>query len=476
MNKRKMKTYKMFLLPIMALLCLVGFSNLFTACGSDEPEGGETDAVKETIVLRKSSIDEGEKIEAEQVSLLTLEYNTVVAIAPNAAITLNGAKAEAHVSKTTAMKVEIDLALEEGKEYTLSIPSGSIVGQNDAKATAPTFTLHFSTNKYEAPDVAQTLCDKQANADAQALYKQLLSYYGRTIISGVMCDVAWNQKTADQIFGWVGKRPVLNGYDYIHLAWSPANWIDYTDVSPVTNWTKDGGIAACMYHFNVPSSEATVPVDNKDQKNLEQMTCTPEKTTFKARNCFVDGTWEKAFYDRQIEKLIAQIKLLQDAHVAILWRPYHEAKGNTGLYNGSGKAWFWWGTDGPDVFKKLWLDMYERFQKADLHNLIWVFTDSTDNLSLDWYPGDEYVDIVGADVYNKTTAKACADVFKGLEKVYPHKMITLSECGNVADLQSQWNAGAKWLWAMPWYGGGDNPHYTQQWWQQAANSTNVLMR
>lgn len=452
------------------------FTALFAllSCGSEDAP--ETETLKETILQRSCSVEEGAKIDAANVDVITIGYNASVTINDAVPITLNGVKAAAHVSKTTAMKVEIPVTLEEGKEYTLIIPSGCILGKSDALTTAPTFTLHFSTNKYEAPNVDLVLCDKQANADAQALYQQLLSSYGRTIISGIMCDVAWNQKTADQVKGWTGKRPILNGYDYIHLAWSPANWINYSDITPVTSWTADGGIVACMYHFNVPSSEATVPADEKDQKNLEQMTCTPEKTTFRARNCFADGTWEKKFYDRQIDKLIEQIKLLQDAHVAVLWRPYHEAKGNTGLYNGSGKAWFWWGTDGPDVFKKLWLDMYERFQKAGLHNLIWVFTDSTDNLSLDWYPGNEYVDIVGADVYNKTTAKDCADVFQGLERAYPHKMITLSECGNVADLQSQWEAGAKWLWAMPWYGGGDQPHYTQEWWSKASNSKNVLMR
>lgn len=464
-----MKTNKLLLLPIMALLCLMGLTTLITACGGDEPAADESDTMKESIVLRKQSIAEGEKVEAEHTTLLTLSYSTVVTIAPNAAITLNGTKVEAHTSKTTAMNVEIPLALEEGKEYTLSIPSGSILGKNDAMTTAPTFTLHFSTTKYEAPDVAKVLCDKQANADAQALYNQLLGYYGRTIISGIMCDVNWNHKTADEVKGWTGKRPVLNGYDYLHIDWSPANWIDYSNITPVTEWAEGGGIVACMYHFNVPKSEAVVG-------KVDQMTCTPSETTFKGKNCFVEGTWEKKFYDEHIDRLIEQLKLLQDAHVAVLWRPYHEAKGNTGLYNGQGKAWFWWGTDGPEVFKKLWLDMYERFQKAGLHNLIWVFTDSTDNLSLDWYPGDEYVDIVGADIYNKTKAEDCAYVFKGLEKAYPHKMITLSECGNVADLQSQWDAGAHWLWCMPWYGGGDTPHYTQEWWSKAAISKNVLMR
>lgn len=444
-------------LQLIARLLLIMAIPLLAACGT------ETTEITENLILRKSSIAEGTTVDALTTRLLTLEYNRVVKVAPDARITLNGAPLTAAVSAATGMNVELPLALEEGKDFELSVPSGSIAEAANPHNTAPALTLRFTTS------AAPRLCDPEANASARALYEQLHECYGRTMISGIMCDVAWNHTNADQVQRWTGKRPVVNGYDYLHLAWSPANWIDYSDITPVTSWTADGGIAACMYHFNVPKTEA-------DFSRPDRMTARPEETTFVPANCFVEGTWEKRFYDQQIDRLAEHLLLLQQAGVAVLWRPYHEAKGNTGLYNGQGKAWFWWGADGPDVFKHLWLDMYERFRAAGLHNLIWVFTDSTDNLSLDWYPGDAYVDIVGADVYNKTTAEACADVFRGLERAYPGKMIALSECGNVADIQSQWDAGARWLWFMPWYGGDATPHYTEAWWQQAAGADNVLMR
>ncbi|MDR1610577.1 MAG: glycoside hydrolase family 26 protein, partial [Candidatus Symbiothrix sp.] len=69
----------------------------------------------------------------------------------------------------------------------------------------------------------------------------------------------------------------------------------------------------------------------------------------------------------------------------------------------------------------------------------------------DWYPGDEYVDIVGRDMYNKTDVKGMVDEYKDLEKRFPHKIVALSECGNIAGIGEQISAGANWSWFMTWY-------------------------
>ena len=40
-----------------------------------------------------------------------------------------------------------------------------------------------------------------------------------------------------------------------HLSSSPANWIDYSDITPVTDWYNEGGIVSAMWHWNVPDKE-----------------------------------------------------------------------------------------------------------------------------------------------------------------------------------------------------------------------------
>ena len=61
------------------------------------------------------------------------------------------------------------------------------------------------------------------------------------------------------------------------------------------------------------------------------------------------------------------------------------------------------------------------------------------------------------------------------------KMVTLSENGNVADMSAQWNAGAKWLYFMPWYdydndfsSGYAHAHASISWWSSSFANPSVV--
>ena len=129
--------------------------------------------------------------------------------------------------------------------------------------------------------------------------------------------------------------------------------------------------------------------------------------------------------------------------------------------------------------------MFETFKSKGINNLIWVWTTETNDDT--WYPGDEYVDIIGRDIYNKLSAKEIANQYKEISEKYPDKIITLSECGTVSDLKSQINAGAMWSWAMPWYdynvankinteafNGENHEHADITWWKNSFSSDKVI--
>lgn len=67
-------------------------------------------------------------------------------------------------------------------------------------------------------------------------------------------------------------------------------------------------------------------------------------------------------------------------------------------------------------YKRLWKLVYETFKQKGLNNLIWVWTSETNDR--DWYPGDAYVDIIGRDVYHKTSAAGLAMDFDALKKLF----------------------------------------------------------
>nr|CAJ19134.1 putative beta-1,4-endogluconase [unidentified microorganism] len=62
-------------------------------------------------------------------------------------------------------------------------------------------------------------------------------------------------------------------------------------------------------------------------------------------------------------------------------------------------------------------------------------------------------------------------------------MVALSECGNVADMGAQWEAGAKWLYFMPWYDYNHDQsedyahtHANIAWWKKTFACEAVLTR
>ena len=87
-----------------------------------------------------------------------------------------------------------------------------------------------------------------------------------------------------------------------------------------------------------------------------------------------------------------------------------------------------------------------------LNNLIWVWTSEADDP--DWYPGDDYVDIVGMDIYPGESQHGSQYVKfnKVKELVNGKKIIALSECGSIPDIDSMFSKGDTWSWFMPWNG------------------------
>lgn len=322
----------------------------------------------------------------------------------------------------------------------------------------------FDKDKYITVDIeGLTIADKNATTATKILYAYFKYYYGKDIVSATMANVNWNIAGAEHEKNVTGKYPAITCFDFIHIPFD-GNWIKYSDITPVTSWADGGGVVSLMWHFNVPANE-----DDFNNKNYGNVTYSPDKTTWNMDNIYTDGSWENKWFYDQMDKVGAIMLKLQDAGVVALWRPFHEASGNMLNKKGWTKAaWFWWGSKGGDAYIKLWKTMKDYFEDKGIHNLIWVWTGTAETSDVEadtsYYPGDDNVDIVGCDCYGFTTAQLKAQ-FDGLTALYPGKMITLAECGNLttdngsstsittsmAKMSETWNAGAKFLYFMPWY-------------------------
>ena len=142
-----------------------------------------------------------------------------------------------------------------------------------------------------------------------------------------------------------------------------------------------------------------------------------------------------------MDKGAKALKELKDAGVPVIWRPFHEFDG----------GWFWWGKGGAENFKKLWKMMYEKYTNEwELDNLIWALG-FTASVPAEWYPGDEYVDIVGADTYVENDSSLIGMYNKVIDVVGTDVPVILHENGTIPNPEALESDGAYWGSFMTWH-------------------------
>ncbi len=318
-------------------------------------------------------------------------------------------------------------------------------------------TITFDNAKMPDLKINPAPCDVNATSETKSLKQYLTSVYGNHVLSGQQEIYGGGndgnmELEFDYIHDKTGKYPAIRGFDLMN--YNPLyGWEDGT-TDRIIKWAKQsGGIATSSWHINVPSDFTSYKLGDK----LDWTKCTYKPTSsFKAANCLDKSTKEYAYLMLAIDDLAKQLLILQDAKVPLILRPFHEAEGNNNT-DGSG-AWFWWGSSGSEVYKQLWQLLYKTLtEKYGVHNVIWEVNLYTYTDSLEWYPGDNYVDIVAYDKYEgspytwKTSAASTAFLTL-VNDTNDTKMVAMSENDVIPDIQNIVNEGAWWLYFCPWYG------------------------
>ena len=466
------------ILVLLALASLALFS-----CVKDDDGSGSSGAP----VLVSTNPAEGQTGVQREGLRITLRFDRNVKCSGRPTLSPGGS-----ISSTDAHDKGLYFTLstlEYGTAYTLTVPAGSIKDLQGGEALAQAIVLHFTTEEKPAGPQHSTLsptaslCNPNASKEAKAVYAFLLEQSGKKTLSGVQSQgTANNNEYIETIASRTGKHPALAGYDFIfeHYSPTPASWswkIDYSDMSaPIAHWGA-GGLVAYMWHWNVPTSEDACK-KGRDEMDFSGWNFYTDKTSFDIRELLKEGTWQHDYAIEEMDKVAGYLKILKDNNIPVLWRPFHEASGN--IYSiWKGSAWFWWGRHGAEPCKALWKLMYERFtQVHGLDNLIWVwtmdYTAGAEADALEWYPGDDCVDIVGSDIYAESTGsqKDCwqflVDVTGG------RKLVCVSECGNVPDPAKCFAAGEKWSWWMVW--SDDYTLNTEAYWKSLMGSSYTITR
>ena len=280
-----------------------------------------------------------------------------------------------------------------------------------------------------------------------ALLETLQAMTGRYILTGQHNFPNTKSRNSEFAARYTGKTPAIFSSDWGHAqAGNSDSYLARPDiVQEAIRQHRLGALVTICWHAVPPTADEPItfrPLPNSDPKALHSVQGKLLDEQFK--EVLTPGTALHQKWCAQVDAIAGFLKLLQDARVPVLWRPYHEMNGD----------WFWWGgRTGEYSTIALYRQLFDRLvNHHHLRNLIWVW--SVDRVSkpgmehAKFFPGLEFVDILALDVYGNDFAQS---YYESLVALSGGKPVTLGEVGNppaTAILTQQ----PKWSYYVTWAG------------------------
>jgi mannan endo-1,4-beta-mannosidase len=223
----------------------------------------------------------------------------------------------------------------------------------------------------------------------------------------------------DQVHSITGVYPGLWGGDFLYEGDSIA--ARQTLVNEAKAEWAAGSLVTLMWHECPPTMSE--PCNWSD---VESKLTGTQWTQLVTSGTALNNAWKA-----ELDIIVPYLQQLKAANIPVLWRPLHEIN----------DAWSWWG--GTANSAKLFQITHDYLVNTKgLTNLIWVWSvkdDSTSTLST-YYPGNQYVDVVGLDPWN--SGWPSTQWYQAMESLAGSKPIALAEVGTLptpAQLASQPN-------------------------------------
>jgi mannan endo-1,4-beta-mannosidase len=206
---------------------------------------------------------------------------------------------------------------------------------------------------------------------------------------------------------------------------------------------KKGSVITLCWHAVPPTAKEPVTFQPRRKMPPDSLNSVQGQLTDQQfKDVLTPGTKLYNSWAAQVDSVAGYLKKLQDAHVPVLWRPYHEMNGD----------WFWWGGRvGATGTAALYRQLYDRLvNHHKLNNLVWVWNVDRPSTPVrkfsNFYPGNNFLDIVSLDVYGSDFNQAYYDSLIVLAKGKP---VLFGEVGNppvieVFEHQPRWASWVIW--------------------------------
>jgi mannan endo-1,4-beta-mannosidase len=284
-----------------------------------------------------------------------------------------------------------------------------------------------------------------ASREAKALLGLLYDISGQYTLTGQHNYPNIRDRNSRFAARYIGKTPAVFSTDWGFAGDGDTDsWLARPDiVKEAIRQHKLGSVITICWHAVPPTADEPVtfrPLPGASADSLASVQGRLQDRQF--RDLLTPGTALNKRWCMQVDSVAKYLKKLEEAHVPILWRPYHEMNGD----------WFWWGGRiGEYSTIALYRQLFDRLvNQHKLTNLVWVWSVDRPNKPLmqfsNFYPGNEYLDILALDVYRNDFSKIYYDSLLALSAGKP---LVLAEVGNppspeILKEQPKWGLYVTW--------------------------------
>lgn len=279
------------------------------------------------------------------------------------------------------------------------------------------------TNSQEKPVIPVNLGDSEATQETKVLYFNLKKLAPKGVLFGqqdaTAYGIGWKgDYNRSDVKDVCGSHPAVHGWDLGDIGKSanldgvPFDGIRFL----IQQAYKRGGINTISMHIDNP-------VTGGDAWDVTH-----------AVHQILPGGSKHSAYKKLLDLVADFLNSLTGKggeKIPIIFRPYHEHTG----------SWFWWGQNNctRNEFISLWQFTVTYFRDTKkVHHLLWAYSPSgfiSDSNYLERYPGDEYVDVLGLDIYGLKSTQDRARLTDQLKRLVHladtrDKIAALTEVGD----------------------------------------------
>ena len=214
----------------------------------------------------------------------------------------------------------------------------------------------------------------------------------------------------ERMYELTGEWPAILGLELMFIIENPAYRQFFMDRAE--QHAARGGVIAITWHARNPVRVCP----RGEYYKCSQMAMSDEELS----RILNPDTEEHRLWARDIDAVADVLAEMKTKGIAPIFRPYHEMNG----------GWFWWGQ--KERYADLWRMLHQRLtEEHSLDNLVWAWSPDKASEGADiYYPGNEAVDMVGADIYTVDREAAMFDAAKrNVAPLHPSGLFAFTEIG-----------------------------------------------